>query len=472
MRKLILLQLCLLVAAFRADGQIFWVENFESGSSAGLSVSSYSGWSNTVLSSEGTYYNEWYVSCAEQGHTAGVCGDVCGTSTGLGSSLHLGANASLGGDAGATYDNGGLCSAGFCVSTDRRAESPTINCTGKTGITISFYYIEGGDTTTDNATLWYYDGSTWSPLADPYKTPVCSSGQGSWMHFSTTLPASANNNANVKIGFRWVNNDDGSGNDPSFAVDSISLSTAGSSTGTVPTPSFTVNDTVVCQDSCITLYNTTTGAVDSIRWAVSGTGVTIGNVHGDTTTACFSGAGYFTVHLYDYSGGHADSVTHLVHIMPAPHPTVNQSLRVLSVTGAYTGYQWYKNGTIISGATNSSYTYTISATYQVLVDSAGCQGMSVAKSYTTGIAEVSATGTNFVLISRPGSETFELAASIALDEAVQVMVYDATGRVVLRDEWEQGSIRKQFSVSGASSGLYIVRIGNAGTSAVLKWLRQ
>jgi len=48
------------------------------------------------------------------------------------------------------------------------------------------------------------------------------------------LPASANNNPNVKIGFRWINNDDGDATDPSFAVDDIVLSHADTGDNTPP----------------------------------------------------------------------------------------------------------------------------------------------------------------------------------------------------------------------------------------------
>ncbi|PCH92367.1 MAG: hypothetical protein COB85_08235, partial [Bacteroidetes bacterium] len=51
------------------------------------------------------------------------------------------------------------------------------------------------------------------------------SPQGTWTAFSILLPASANNNDSVKIGFNWTNNDDGVGTDPSVAIDDITLST-------------------------------------------------------------------------------------------------------------------------------------------------------------------------------------------------------------------------------------------------------
>jgi gliding motility-associated-like protein len=150
----------------------------------------------------------------------------------IGQSLHIGTG--ILGDNGALYVETGA----FLTDTELRAESPTINCTGQSNITLSFNYIEYGDGTDDNAQVWYFDGTTWSMLADmpktlcgdatgPCNTLTCDGvSQGYWTAFSVPLPASANNNPNVKIGFYWQNIDDGNGTptDPSIAIGRIQLS--------------------------------------------------------------------------------------------------------------------------------------------------------------------------------------------------------------------------------------------------------
>lgn len=216
-------------------GGVFWSENFGTGCNAGQLASSYSGpngtWSITNTGTNDPAANNWFVSAAENGQGAGVCGADCGSNR----TLHLGATyPSV--DPGAAYyeSTPGFCPGFFpCSYTDRRAESPLINCTGRTSITLSFNYMEFGQGASDNATLWYFDGATWSLLVDLPKTLCCGSVtctgfiQGLWTAYSITLPASANNNPGIRIGFRWINNADGTGTDPSFAVDDIQLSTTG-----------------------------------------------------------------------------------------------------------------------------------------------------------------------------------------------------------------------------------------------------
>ena len=475
MKKLItLLPLLLLLGVLKGNAQIFWVENFESGSSSGMVANTYTGpngaWTLISTGTEDAQHNEWYVSCAEAGHITGGCGSAC-SSGDLGATLHMGSNDGLTTtDPGASYDAGGLCGGlGICVTTSRRAASPTINCTGKYGITLSFYYILDGQTTLDSGWVSYSaDGTTWTALATgPTRTAHCGA-QGKWAHFSIALPASANNNPNVKIGFDWKNNDDGVGTDPSFAVDSMALSTPGT-TSTVHA-SFTTSSTTICQDSCITFTSTSTasGTVDSIRWSIPG--VTISTPTATPMTACFTTPGTYIVHLYVHSGTMTDSTTTTVTVNPAPHPVVTLAGHTLTVTGTYTSYQWYKNGVAISGSTTSSYTFATPGSYQVIVDSGGCLGASDTSDWHLSVNNVANNQNNFS-VNQSGGDAFTLYASDILDEKLTVNVYDATGRKIMESAWPEGTNKKQFTVNGLNSGIYFIRLSGGSTSAVLKWLK-
>lgn len=222
----------------------FWTEDFSvTNVVAGGEANGYVGnnpgaWSITTLpgNNAGGFPNIWYIACTEASMQPNNCGDVCPPvplpppTPFVAQSLHIGTG--LLGDNGALYVETG----GFLTDTELRAESPTINCTGQTNINLSFNYIEFGEGVNDNAQVWYFDGATWSMLADMPKT-LCGDGsggpcntltcdglsQGYWTAFSIALPASADNNPNVKIGFYWKNIDDGAATDPSVAIGSIEL---------------------------------------------------------------------------------------------------------------------------------------------------------------------------------------------------------------------------------------------------------
>jgi hypothetical protein len=222
--------LCLLcVCSITSNAQVveFWSENFGSGCNTGTLASDYFSftngpWTITETGTNANVANTWFVSAAENGNAAGQCGSGCGSDP----SLHVGAfNSFLGTDLGASYFEGldGFCGLLGCGATDKRIESGNIDCSIFINNTISFNYIEGGNTL-DNATFWYFDGNEWSMIQDLPKTQTCPNGQGEWTEVTITLPISANNNPNVRFGFRWQNNDDGDATDPSFAVDDIVIS--------------------------------------------------------------------------------------------------------------------------------------------------------------------------------------------------------------------------------------------------------
>ncbi len=215
-------------------GGAFWTEDFGAGCNSGQSANVYTGihgdWNISLTGLNEVTANTFYVSATENGSGVGNCGAACGSNR----TLHVGSTMPV--DPGAAYleTDAFTCSfIGWCSATDVRAESPGMNCTGQSGITLLFNYMEFGEGTNDNATLWYYNGATWSLLADLPKTLCCGgvtcngSTQGLWTSYSIALPATADNNPLVKIGFRWVNNANGVGTDPSFAVDDIQLTVAG-----------------------------------------------------------------------------------------------------------------------------------------------------------------------------------------------------------------------------------------------------
>lgn len=229
-------------------GGTFWTEAFTNGCTSGCLAQSYTTgpngpWTITSTGTNGATPNQWFISCAENGNAATLCGTGCGSDP----SLHVGANPGSectclyctdpSGDCGASYD---ACAPGsgfgFCNGTqsnnaamDKRMDSPTINCTGKSNITLAFNYIQGGQAGHDFASVWYStnNGGTWTALVNPLPATnnAGCSGQGKWTAYSATLPAACDNNANVKIAFRWQNDADDVGTDPSFAVDDITLST-------------------------------------------------------------------------------------------------------------------------------------------------------------------------------------------------------------------------------------------------------
>jgi hypothetical protein len=141
--------------------------------------------------------------------------------------LHIGANSGGGGDMGASFNETGATNATF-----RRAVSPSISTIGRTNIVLGFDFIAYGSSacSDDRAQLHLSadNGVTW-PVAYQFclNAPCCGAcngySQGQWTAYTYTLPAAFENVAGIRIGFHWRNNGNGSGTDPSVAIDDITL---------------------------------------------------------------------------------------------------------------------------------------------------------------------------------------------------------------------------------------------------------
>lgn len=225
------------------NAQVFWTETFGSGCNSGTLANGFTSpngaWSVTNTGVNGTDANVWYISAEENGEGVGNCGAGCGNNP----TLHVGAS---GFDPGAAYLNGDS-GFGLDATTDKRAESPVIDCSGQCGIELSFEYMENGDGAIDNLTIWYFDGSVWNNIEDTPKTPTTCAPQGEWTAYAITLPGSANNNPDVQIGFQWVNNNDNVGTDPSAAIYNIQLS---SNDTEAPTMNCVVDIDVYVDQNC------------------------------------------------------------------------------------------------------------------------------------------------------------------------------------------------------------------------------
>ncbi|CAN5116613.1 hypothetical protein BH09BAC5_BH09BAC5_27680 [soil metagenome] len=159
--------------------------------------------------------NSWEVNDSE----GGVAPPGCGVATNGDLTLHITCTSIFCGSliTGAVYN--------ATKTSNKRAESPAFSSLGYTGLTLNFDFISNGEGLNDNASVLYNDGTGWQVLTASIKSPVCGSGQGKWTAYTATLPPSCDNNANVKIGFNWTNNNNNIGTDPSIAINNITVTT-------------------------------------------------------------------------------------------------------------------------------------------------------------------------------------------------------------------------------------------------------
>ncbi|MCW3123493.1 MAG: Serine/threonine-protein kinase PknD [Flavipsychrobacter sp.] len=240
----------------------------------------------------------------------------------------------------------------------------------------------------------------------------------------------------------------------------------------IPTlPAFSLSSDSVCQNSCITLINTSTGHIDSLKWQVYGdTTLYPGK---DTITACFQSSGIDSVKLYVYNAGLVDSSTQIVTIKQLPHPKLIDTLECgLYVPDIYKSYNWYVfdfwlpgglpsamgNTTYYTASTSSNYAY-------VVVDSNGCIGRSdTAARCVEAVNTVANPGPTITIFPNPVSATLTITST---DKISSVSVSNLIGQTLYNYQYH--NLQVQVDVAELPTGVYIVRIND---TEIRKFVKQ
>lgn len=438
MKKLIFT--ALLISANAQAQTTLWSDDFENASSWTL---------NQTTGTNGLDANQWYLNDDEGGVAAGSCG----VATNGNKTLHIGCQGQWCVGTGAIYNtgDGGL---GFIDATTstRAVWNSNISTVGQSNLTLSFDWIGVGQTGSDYSTVIYSadGGTTWQNLQAITGGTTCPSGQGLWQASSIPLPVACSNISSLRVGFNWVNNNDGAGSDPSFAVNNIRITTPSGSTP--PTASFSLSQGTICQGECISFTNQSTGSPTSWSWNFGdGTTSTLQNppVH------CYPTAGTVTVSLTVTNAAGTNTSTQNLTVDALPNVTVQNNGGTLSVQSSNGTYQWVQCPaySAISGATGMSYTPTANGQYAVIVTTAnGCTDTSTCTTIQ-GLSINDLSIESIQLVPTVFGESFTLKGLGT--SVVSLSLYALNGAEVFRIEHcSEG----QVLTPQVSNGFYIAKV--------------
>lgn len=291
MKNILLFSLLLISCTYGYGQTLMWSDDFENTAAD---------WDLNVTPTGGFNASEsniWKISDDE----GGVVPPGCGVASNGDKTLHVTCQGALCVGTGAVYFAG---DAGFGLGpsdTDKRAKLMTgINTTGVSNLEVRFDWIGVGQAGQDFAVFEYStDGGTvWNPIWTQTEGEVCGTGQGKWAEASVMLPAGADNIADLRFAFRWKNDNDGDGTDPSFAVNNLRLYHDGSVPDpTGPTANFVTPSQVICEGDCIKFTDTSTGDnITAWNWSFPGSD-TPTSTDQSPANICFQTAGVYTVTL-------------------------------------------------------------------------------------------------------------------------------------------------------------------------------
>ncbi len=161
-----------------------------------------------------------------------------------------------------------------------------------------------------------------------------------------------------------------------------------------------------------------------------------------------------------------------IYSLPAT-PLISQSGSMLTSTFATT-YQWYLNGTPISGANSQTYAITANGTYSVVTtNSVGCESASAPWVVTTtDIASIQSVG-EVNVYPNPYSEFTTIQINVLENANVLAEVYNVLGekiQTIVNAELSTGNYNYNFGAKqlGYTSGIYFVKITINSKVSVIK----
>ena len=223
-----------------------------------------------------------------------------------------------------------------------------------------------------------------------------------------------------------------------------------------PLAAATASPATLCAGETVNLGSTAaspteTNPVYSYAWTSDVGGFTAST---QNTTATPSANTIYTVTITNTALGCTATAEVAVNVYPAPStPVITQNGNSLSSSPAV-AYQWYLNGSPIGGATAQSYIPAINGDYTVEVtDANGCSSMSAVFSYTFTSVEIAEPVCSFSVHPNPTNGIVYLDKTPVDVNGYTVSVYNATGRLVLR-EVNAASV----DISAFSEGIYLLMI--------------
>ena len=227
-----------------------------------------------------------------------------------------------------------------------------------------------------------------------------------------------------------------------------------------------LGSTVFCAGGSVVL-ETPLVAGYTYEWTVNG--ISISGATSNQYTVADS-SGFYSVVVTNADGCTAiASISYQVVVNPLPAiPVITAVVDTLFASG--TGpFQWYLNGSAISGATGSYYVVTANGNYSVLVtDINGCESVSLPYVFTTvGIGQI--TSASFNVFPNPSNGIY----NIQFDESASensYKVYEVTGKLIQSGIFKELNVK--LDIGGVPAGVYFLTIGTATSAEVIKLVKN
>ncbi len=209
----------------------------------------------------------------------------------------------------------------------------------------------------------------------------------------------------------------------------------------------------LCNNAPVNMVVTGTSTASTFQWYNGGVAI-VGATNSSYITDT---VGFYTVTV---SSGSCTITLSGVTVLPPPNPIILHGAGNVIYTGSFATYQWYLNGTPISGATSSIYhTSSVGSYIVVVTDGNGCTDTSAALVITSngnGVANLNKG--EIRLYPNPASSIIKVEAGIK----VNVSVVSPDGKIIIHQ-----NDATTIDVSNLANGMYMIMVYDE-TDALLK----
>lgn len=223
----------------------------------------------------------------------------------------------------------------------------------------------------------------------------------------------------------------------------------------LPVASFSLVKDTVCVGDTVRVVNNSIRATD-YQWNMPGG--TPGSSTAAEPTIIYGTSGIKTIVLTARNQFGSSQDVHDVYVLAGPSPVIYKFALQLSSPVPYPGYQWYRNGQPIPGATGQIYYALHEGVYtlEVVSPTTGCRGMSNPITITN-LAVSNASLTDKVVIApNPARGTVNISEALPGNGDAQVAFFNAVGQEVLRTAVSAG--QAQIDINRLPAGAYMLRI--------------
>jgi len=250
--------------------------------------------------------------------------------------------------------------------------------------------------------------------------------------------------------------------------------------GVIPIASITTIANHFCSGTCAEFINLSVEA-SSYQWSFPGASPN-SSTEVNPANICYATSGSYDVTLIATNANGSDTLTLQNYITVFPQPpaqSITQSDDTLFAIAGSASYQWFFNGSIISGETNYFYVAQSSGDYNVVVtDTNGCEVEAVINNVIAS-SQLPVSSSQFVIFPNPVQDKFTIQKlQVTRGTVVELSIYNMMGEKIIDasplsfGEGLGGEAEWSVNCGSLTSGLYFLEITSDKKVYRTKFVKQ